>query len=105
MRDDYEGLKGLENCEFLVHSVLSFGMDHTNNLKVKDLRVLLCYHFGSEILKGSPKKVELVEAVKYIFRKYWDGLVQIWGGGVSVVTNEGVHEAGEEMGEISIFLF
>ena len=26
------------------------------------------------------------------------------GGGVYVVTNEGVHEAGEEMGEISRFL-
>ena len=30
--------------------------------------------------------------------------MQIWGGGVSVVTNEGVNEAGEEMGEKSIFL-
>ena len=30
--------------------------------------------------------------------------MQIWGGGVSVVTNEGVHEAGEEMGERSRFL-
>ena len=38
-------------------------MDHINNLKVKDIRALLCYHFGSERLKGIPKKVELVEAV------------------------------------------
>ena len=30
--------------------------------------------------------------------------MQIWGGAASVVTNEGVHESGEEMGEISIFL-
>ena len=65
MRDDNERLKGLETYEFLVRSVLEFGMDHINNLKVKDLRVLLCYHFGSEKLKGIPKKVELVEAVKY----------------------------------------
>ena len=79
-------------------------MDHINNLKVKDLRVLLRYHFGSEKLKGSPKKVEIVEAVKYCFIKYWYGLVQRWGGGVSVVKNEGVNEAGEEVGEISIFL-
>ena len=48
--------------------------------------------------------MKLVGAVKYIFRKDWVGLVQIWGGGMSVVTNEGVHEAGEEMGERAIFL-
>ena len=41
-------------------------MDHINNLNVKDIRVLHCYHFGSEKLKGSQKKVELVEDVKYI---------------------------------------
>ena len=46
-RDDDERLKGLETCEVLVHSVLAFGMDHINKLNVKDLRVLLCYHFGS----------------------------------------------------------
>ena len=45
MRDDGERLKGLETCEVLVCSVLAFGMDHINNLKVKDLRVLFCYHF------------------------------------------------------------
>ena len=82
MRYDDERLKGIETCELLVHSVLEFGTDHINNLKVKDLRVLLHYHFGSEKLKGIPKKVELVGAVKYIFRKDWDCLVQIWGGGV-----------------------
>ena len=65
MRDDDERLKGLDNCEVLVRSVLAFGMDHINNLKVKDLRVLLCYDFGSEKFKGSPNKVELVGAVKY----------------------------------------
>ena len=79
-------------------------MDHINNLKVKDHRVLLCYHFGSENLKGRPKKVELVGDVRYIFRKDWESLVHRWGCGVSVVTNEGVHEAGEEKEEISRFL-
>ena len=39
-------------------------MDHINNLKVKDLRMLLHYNFGSEKLKRTPKKVEVVEAVK-----------------------------------------
>ena len=79
-------------------------MYHINKHKVKNLRVIPCYHFGSEKLKGIPNKVELVGAVKYIFRKDWDGLVQRWGDGVSVVTNEGVHKAGEEMREISRFL-
>ena len=41
--------------------------------------------------------MELVGAVKNNFRKDWDGIVQIWGGGVSVVTNEGVREPGEEI--------
>ena len=49
----------------MVLSVLSFGMDHINNLKVKGLRLIICYHFGSEKLKGIQKKVEIVEAVKY----------------------------------------
>ena len=40
-------LIGIESCEALVCSVLTFGMDHINNLKVKELQVLLCYHFGS----------------------------------------------------------
>ena len=53
----------------MVSLVLLFGMDHINNLKVKDLRVLLCYHFGSEKLKGRPKKVELVEYVRYFFER------------------------------------
>ena len=88
----------------MVSSVLAFGMDHINNLKVKDLRVILCYHFGSENLKDAPKKMELVGAVKDFSRKDWKGLVQRRGDGVSVVTNEGVHEAGEEMRKISKFL-
>ena len=88
----------------MVRSVLTFGVYHINKHKVKDLRVIPCYHFGSEKLKESPNKVELVGDVKYCFRKDWGGLVNIWGGGVYVVTNECVYEAGEDMGEISIFL-
>ena len=45
MRYDDDTLKFLETCEFLVCSVLAFGMDHINNLTVKDLSVILCYHF------------------------------------------------------------
>ena len=65
MRDDYERLKCIKACEVLVCSFLSFGMDHINNLTVKDIRVLLRCHFGSEKFKGIPKKLELVEAVKF----------------------------------------
>ena len=49
MRDDDERLKGLETCEVLVSSVLAFVIDHINNLKVKDLRVILRYHSGSKV--------------------------------------------------------
>ena len=54
---DGQRLKGLDTCEVLVCSVLTFGMDHINNLKVKYLRVFLHHHFGSENMKGSPNKV------------------------------------------------
>ena len=60
---DKERLKSIDTKEDFVHSVLEFGIDHINNLKLKELRVLLCYHFGSEKLKGIPNKVDLVEAV------------------------------------------
>ena len=86
MRDDDKKLKGLETCEVLVRSVLVFSMDHINNLKVKDLRVIFCYHFGSEKLKGIPNKVELVEAVIYILEKIGTVLCRYGGGGVSVAT-------------------
>ena len=48
MSDDDGRLKVIETFKVLVCSVLAFGMDHINNLKVKDLRVIICYHFGSE---------------------------------------------------------
>ena len=41
MRDDDERVKVIETCEVLVRPVLEFGMDHINNLKLKDLRVIL----------------------------------------------------------------
>ena len=49
VRENEDRLRGLESCEALVRSVLTFGMDHINNLKVKELRVLLCYHFSSSL--------------------------------------------------------
>ena len=64
-------------------------MDNINNLKVKDIWVLLSYHFGSERLKGIPKKVELVEAVTDLFQR--DREVFFCGkgkGGGSVVSND-----------------
>ena len=73
VREKEEKLRGLESCEALVCSVLSFFIDHINNLKVKELRVLLRYHFGSERLKGRPKKVELVEAVNDLFLRDCEG--------------------------------
>ena len=63
IRENKDKLRGLESCEALVRSVLTFGIYHINILKVKELRVILRYHFGSERLKGTPKKLELVEAV------------------------------------------
>ena len=72
----------------MVHSVLTFGMDHINKLKFKDIWVPLCYNFGSERLKGGPKKVELVEAVTDLFQRDWEGLMQRVGGGEGVGGNE-----------------
>ena len=46
VRENEDRLIGLESCEALVRSVLTFGMDRINNLKFKDIRVLLRYHFG-----------------------------------------------------------
>ena len=72
-RREYEDDKrsyGIQTCEVLIHSVLEFGMYHLKNLKVKDPRVLLQYHFRSEKLKGITKKVELVEVISDIFRNY-----------------------------------
>ena len=63
-------------------------MDHIYNLKFKELQVIPCYHSGSERLKGSSKKVELVEAVTDLFRGDWEGLMQRVGGGGGVGGNE-----------------
>ena len=70
-------------------SVLTFGMDHINNIKVKEIRVLLQYHFGSEILKGSPKKWNLWRLLLIYFEGTGSVLCRgCGGGGGSVVTNE-----------------
>ena len=47
--------------------------------------------------------MELLEAVKELLRKDWGVIVNRLGGGVYVVTNEGAHEYGEDMGERSIY--
>ena len=70
------------------------------NLKANNIKMMLCYYFSSEKLKGEPKKVELVKDVTDLFRKDWEGLVYREGGWRSLVTNE----AGAEMGEICIIL-
>ena len=65
--ENEDRLRGLESCEDFVRSILTFGMDCISNLKVKEIQVLLHYHFGSERLKGSPNKVELVKDVTDLF--------------------------------------
>ena len=45
-----------------------------------------------------------MEAVRYFLEMIGAVLCRDGGVGVSVVKNEGIHEAGEEMGEISRFL-
>ena len=49
MMYDEERLKGIETCEVLVRSVLAFGMDHINNLEVKDIGVLLILNFSIKL--------------------------------------------------------
>ena len=72
-------LKGLDTSEFFVRLVLAYVMDHINNLKLKNIRVLLHYHSGSEKLKGSPNKVERVEVVTEFLENI--GRVLCRGGG------------------------
>ena len=96
--EDEERPEGIQTCEVLIHSVLGFGMDHTKNLKVEDIKVLLRYHFRSENMKGIPKKLELVEAVTEFFRKYWKVIVQREGCGIYAISNKAGRESGEEMG-------
>ena len=63
----------------MVCLILAFGIDYINNLRMKELGVLLRYHFGSENLKGIPKKVKLVEAVTDFFIKDWEDIVRKGG--------------------------
>ena len=82
MRKDGKKLKGLVTCEVLVCSVLAFGMDHINNLNVKDLRVLLHYHFRSEKLKGNPKKWNLWRLLPIVLESNGRVLHGVGEGGV-----------------------
>ena len=59
MRDDEERRKGLDTCEVLVCPVLEFGMDHINNLKVKDIRRFFAITLGQKSLRGSQRKCNL----------------------------------------------
>ena len=75
-------------------------MDHIKNLRMKDIRVLLQYHFRPEKLKGVPKKVERVETVTEFFRKYREVLAKREGSGMYGATDKSGHKAGEDIGEI-----
>ena len=88
VRENKDRLKGLESCEALFSPVFTFGMDHINNLKVKELFVILRCHFGSERFKESPNKVEPVEAATDLFQRCWECIMQRVGGEGLVVTND-----------------
>ena len=103
MREDYERSKGLKTCEFLLRSVFEFGMDHIKNLKVKELRMLLHYHFRSEKLKSSPNKVELVEAVNDFLERIRRVLFR-WRGWDICCNKKYCHEASGDIVERYIFL-
>ena len=79
--------------KFLFSQFCKFGIDHINNIEVKELRVVIFYYLFSVELKGSLIKLELVEAVTDFFRKDLEGVAQRWGG--SVVTNESGREPGD----------
>ena len=53
-REDEESSEVPKNCKGLVDQVLVSGMDYINNTRLKDVKVLLCYYFGSENLRGIP---------------------------------------------------
>ena len=55
-------------------------MNHINNLKVKYLRVLLHYPFGSEELNGSPNKVKLLNYVNEVLESIGRVLIRVGVG-------------------------
>ena len=55
--EDNEMLEGIQNCTVLDNLIFVFVMDHINKLKVKYLKVLICFYFVSEELKGVLKKL------------------------------------------------
>ena len=58
----------IQNCIVFICLVLSFGMDHIKNLRVKYIKILLHYNLWLYNLKGIYKKVVFVEAINKLFR-------------------------------------
>ena len=69
-------------------------MDRIKNLKMKGLKLLLCYYSGSERLKGGPKEIGAFGGCYWVVRKDWEGLVQREGVGGYDVPNEAGREVG-----------
>ena len=85
--EDKERSKYIQTSMVWVFSLLLLSMDNIKNLKLKGLKVVICYHFRSEKLKGVPNKLELAEAVTDMFLKDYVLVVHRKGGGRSVVKN------------------
>ena len=49
----------LQTCAVWDFSFLASGMDHKKNLKAKEFRALICYHFRLENMEGGPNKFNL----------------------------------------------
>ena len=58
----------IQTCIVFIFLVLSFGMDHIKNLRVKYIKILLHYNLWLYNLKGIYKKVVFVEAINKLFR-------------------------------------
>ena len=78
----------------LAGSVLDYGTDHINNLKVKYFKVLIIYHFMSKTFKVFQRKCNLLRislgCLKIVGRFFFN----VWGCGMPVAKNEYVQEAG-----------
>ena len=70
-------------------------MDHTKNLKIKMIRVMVRYHFRLETFKRIPNKMNFVEDFNEFLINYFEGLVQREVFGISMVTNKANYEAGK----------
>ena len=74
-RDGEERYERLQTCAVLVCPILEFDINHTKTPKLKYPKVMICYDFGLEKLKGIPNKLELVDSVTEFFIKHCCGLV------------------------------